>query len=367
MGTPDVTELLSDLIRVDSVTGSAGEGLVLDLVQAWYAGHAGSRVVRSPATTDGLLVVPARPSPRSSGPHLAFSCHADVVPTGAEGSWTTPPFQPHIAEGRLHGRGSSDMKAGLAAAMVAVARLHEQGLPVVLALSVGEESGCLGAPVLVDMLSAAGIDLGAVVIPESTANRIVLGHRGALWLRVETRGTSAHGSTPSAGRNAVLAMRDVLLRLDAVPLTAHPRLGAETLNVGTIAGGSVPNMVPDVCVVRVDHRVTEAASAARIPDWWRGRPDVADVTVELDLAPVWTDETDPWVASLPGRVAREPAAYFTDASVFVRSMPDVPMVVWGPGDPTRVHSVDESVSLDLLADAVLAYVSAGVRWAASPV
>lgn len=357
----EVTRLLSSLVRIDSTTGSPGESTVLDSVAEWFSNHPGTRIVRTGGAHDALLALPRIAGERPC-PHLVFACHADVVPVGDPDAWTSPPFVPTVDGDRLRGRGSSDMKAGLAAAMVAVAELHEAHVPAVLALSVGEELGSLGAPDVVDALSDAGIEVGAVVIPESTENRVVLGHRGALWLRVETRGLAAHGSTPSAGRNAVLALADVLTRIDEVPLGEHPSLGAETVNVGTIAGGSVPNIVPDSCVARVDHRVADPVSSERIRSWWRSQPDVADVRVELDLAPVWTREDHPWVSSLPSAVSTAPASYFTDASVFVRSMPDVPIVVWGPGDPRTVHTVDESVSLALLAEAAELFLSAGLRW-----
>jgi succinyl-diaminopimelate desuccinylase len=368
---PDVLALLRDLVAIDSTTGSPGEAEVLRRVAAEFDGSDGREAVpearvdlaHDPAGRPvALLVAPAVPSPAT--PLLVIAAHADVVPVTRASAWSTPPFTLTEVGDRLVGRGSSDMKSGLAAAVVAVRELLRGGAAVALAVSTGEEVGCLGAPALVELLE--GRRVGAVVIPESTGGEVVLGHRGALWLTVSTAGVAAHGSTPERGRNAVLDMVAVLGRLDELPLRDHPDLGRESVNVGVVAGGSVPNIVPDQCSVRVDHRVVSTDVSA-IVGWWRAQPEVVDVTVDLDLGAVWTRRDHPWLAELGAPVAERPAAYFTDGSVLVRSLPaDVPVVVWGPGDPTAVHAVDESVPTAAVHESVARLVEAGTAWASGP-
>lgn len=354
-------DLLAALIRVNSTSGSAGESEVLDYVRNWFTPRESSTVNLSKdhqGKLNGLLVLPTAHSNESV---LVFACHADVVPVGNSADWTSPPFKPTVNNGRLVGRGSSDMKSGLAAAMISIGHLHESAIPVALAVSTGEEIGSVGASTIVDLIRDAQMSAGAIVIPESTNNKVLLGHRGALWLSVETTGLAAHGSTPDRGQNAILSMARILTNVENIPLITHPQLGAETVNVGTIDGGTVPNIVPDRARIRIDHRVVDS-DLDRIVAWWREQPSVSCVSVDLALAPVWTAADDPWVRSLPSEVLSTPAAYFTDASVFTESMPAVPIVVWGPGDPTAVHSANESVDLALFEEAVRLYTDAGFDW-----
>lgn len=358
-----VLALTRDLVAIDSTSGSRGEADVLRLVAAVFADRPEAHVAVERSADGGpvaLLVTPAGHDPAT--PLLLFSAHADVVPVGDPGAWSSPPFEARLVGDRLVGRGTSDMKSGLAAAVVALRQLLPVGAAVALAVSTGEEVGCTGAPAVASLLEPWTV--GAVVVPESTDGEVVLGHRGALWLTVTTSGRAAHGSTPERGHNAVLDMVAVLGRLDGLPLGAHAELGAETVNVGVVAGGSVPNIVPDRCEVQVDHRVARD-DVEDLVAWWRDQPEVTGVTVDLDLAAVWTRRDHPWPATLGAPVSDRPASYFTDASVLVRSLPaDVPIVVWGPGDPTAVHTVDESVPVEAVVTAVQRFTTLGATWAA---
>lgn len=357
-------DLLVDLVRIDSTSGTPGEAdallFVAEVLRRECAGSGIVSIGYTPGgTPDAVAVVPAaRPE---SSPLLLFSAHIDVVPVNDHTAWTHDPFGAHIASGRLFGRGSSDMKSGLAAALVAVVELLREGRPVALAVSTGEEVGCRGAASVAELLREHPI--GAVIVPESTANEVVLGHRGALWLRVTTSGRAAHGSTPGLGVNAIEKAAAVIGRVSELPLLWHPQLGWESVNVGTIAGGSVPNIVPDRCVLDIDHRVIDD-DGARLTEWWMSQPEVSAVDTVLDLAPVWTSADDAWVRGLGAPVSERPASYFTDASVLVRSLPaGAPVVVWGPGDPAVVHTVDESVDLRAVEDARLHYLRVGRAWA----
>lgn len=355
--------LMRELVMIDSTTGSPGEATVVERVAAHFVG-CGAATIALRRGQDGAatsLVVTPTHGAGGSEPLLLFSAHADVVPVTDPAAWGSDPFGAAIDGDRVLGRGSSDMKAGLAAAAVAVRRLLEEGRAVGLAVSTGEEAGCLGAPQVNELL--AGNQVGAVVVPESTDGRVVLGHRGALWLTVRTAGTAAHGSTPERGRNAVLAMAAVLGRIADLPLRAHSDLGAESVNIGVIAGGSVPNIVPDKCEMKVDHRVV--GGGEHLLAWWRSQPEVVDVCVDLDLPAVWTRRDHPWLTALGAPVAREPASYFTDACVLGPALgPDVPVVIWGPGDASLVHAVGESVSIAAVHEVVHRYCDVGRRWGA---
>lgn len=360
MAASPVVTLLEQLVQIPSVSGSPAEREGLKFVEQWFQGSDESTAEFVDASDGRDACVLVMPAHVSDCRLLLFSAHIDVVPVTNGNEWSEDPFGARVVAGRLHGRGSSDMKSGLAAAMIAIRQLHAQGVPVALAVSTGEELGCRGASGVASALES--LTVGAVIIPESTGNRVVLGHRGALWLSVTTSGRAAHGSTPERGVNAILAMTEVLAGLPQIPLGAHEFLGAETANVGAISSGSVPNVVPDRCVIKVDHRLA-STDPQEMVNWWRDRPGVSDVGVDLLLDPVWTNIRDEFVAMLPGEVSAEPASYFTDASVLVRTLPPrTPVVVWGPGDASTVHSADESVEITSVESAVHMFTEAGRRW-----
>lgn len=336
----DVIELTSTLIRHNSTSGDPGEAAAL-LAVADLCRTAGLPV--RIGYDDGLPVALLAGHDRAV-PHLLFAVHVDVVPAD-RGTWSSPPFEPHVDAGRLYGRGASDMKSGLAAALIAVSEAGPEA-PVMLGVTTSEETGCRGAAALAELLGP--VQVGAVIVPESTGNHIALGHRGALWVTVRAEGMAAHGSTPGRGVNAIAALAAALVSVDDLPLQEHPMLGRESVNIGTIRGGSVPNIVPDACEAQIDMRTVGETGA--LLSAWRAMPGVAEVEVDLELDAVWTDPDHPFVRRLSTatgvEVLAEPVAYFTDAAVLSRGLPEgVPFVILGPGDPTAVHGSDESVSV----------------------
>jgi succinyl-diaminopimelate desuccinylase len=355
--------LLTSLVRIPSVSGSTSEALGLQAVADWFADCPESAAHVQEDEAGNAVSVTVLPQQRSQAPLLLFSAHIDVVPVGDPGNWARDPFSGELDAGRIYGRGSSDMKSGLAAAMVAVRRLHIDGVGAALAVSTREEVGCLGAPAVVTAL--AGVSIGAVIIPESTSNEVVLGHRGALWLRISTKGKAAHGSTPHRGENAIVKMTRLLSRIDKLPRGTHPHLGVESVNIGRIEGGSATNIVPDSCTILLDHRLSVSTNDDVI-SWWKSMPEVHAVHVDLSLDAVWTSESDSFVQLLPAPLADGPASFYTDASVLVRSLqPGTPFVIWGPGDPGVVHSMDEWVDLDAVSACAEWFYDTGARWADS--
>ncbi len=220
--------------------------------------------------------VVARLEGRRPGPAVHFNSHIDVVPVGA--GWTADPFGGEVKDGKLYGRGSCDMKGGLAASVVAVEALLESDLdlPGVLEISgtVDEESGGFGGVAYLarnGFFSKPRVD--HVIIPEPlNVDRVCLGHRGVWWAEVETCGRAAHGSMPFLGQCAVRDMGAVLERIERELI---PRLAARktnmpvvpdgarhsTLNVNSIHGGLPEDrdglpapIVPDSCRMVIDRR-----------------------------------------------------------------------------------------------------------------
>jgi succinyl-diaminopimelate desuccinylase len=354
----DVVGLVRELVGRTTVSGDAAAqrsllGALTEVLRE-RAPHLEVVEGRDPDHPWSLLRTPTDPARRQ----LLLACHVDTVPVPDPGAWSRDPFGAELDGGRVWGRGGSDMKAGVVAAAAALAAADPQA-PVALLLTSDEEIGSKGAAAAADAVADQAV--GAVVVPEATGNQVVLGHKGALWLAVRTAGRAAHGSTPERGHNAVLDLVAVLARAGgALPFRTDPFLGTETWNPGVVAGGTVPNVVPDRAEVVVDMRTVAAGD--ELLTWWRGQPEVADVDVRVDLPPVGTPADDPWVASLPATVLPTPATYFTDASVLGQVVGGAPIVVWGPGTPAVMHAVDEYVELAELEQAAAAFTDVVARW-----
>jgi succinyl-diaminopimelate desuccinylase len=284
---------------------------------------------------------------------IGFTGHLDTVPLGAQ-PWSVEPLAGAIVEGKLYGRGSSDMKSGVAAFVAACVELADSLVGtagVVLIITAGEETGCSGADALVRGKPQLP-PVGALVVAEPTGNRPLVGHKGALWLEAVTKGLTAHGSMPEEGVNAVYRAARAVTALQEFDFNVarHNVLGAPTLNVGTLNGGLNINSVPDRAVIGIDIRTIPGQSHAKIRDELTSYLG-ADVALDtlLDAQSVWTDPNNAWIQSVM-RNAREIAGvdtavggapYFTDASVLTPALGSPPTAIIGPGELTLAHQTDE--------------------------
>jgi succinyl-diaminopimelate desuccinylase len=354
----DVVGLVRELVGRPTVSGDAAAqrgvlGTVTDVLTA-AAPHLQVREGTDREQPWTLLTSATDPA----RPRLLLACHVDTVPAADPAGWQRDPFGAEEEDGRIWGRGGSDMKAGLVAAAAAVAGA-DPSVPVALLLTSDEETGSRGAAAAAG--AVAELAVGAVVVPEATGNRVVLGHRGALWVAVRTAGVAAHGSTPQRGHNALLDLVAVLGRARGeLPLSTEPFLGAETWNPGVLRSGSVPNVVPDRAEAVIDQRTV--GDGSDLLAWWRAQPEITDVEVLVDLPPVRTPPDDPWVARLPAPVEPSPATYFTDASVLAAVTGAAPIVVWGPGTPAVMHATDEYVEVAEVEQAVAALTAVLGSW-----
>jgi len=296
-------------------------------------------------------------------PPLAFNGHLDVVPAGAQ-EWKYPPFGGEISEGKVWGRGSSDMKGGIAAMLVAAKAVATSGLSlkgdlIFLATS-GEELDMMGAKSLTSRKDLAKAQ--AIIIAEPTDNEVVLTERGVFWPEFTTYGKTAHGSTPELGHNAIKDMMTLLLELEKteIPYEPHPVAGRFSMSINTINGGVKTNVVPDKCVATVDMRTVPGQDHEALLSQLDGivkRLEAkihnfkASIRITNDLPPADTSPDEPVVKRFledaqsvaPGvKVGKAPFA--TEAAVFVPSM-GVPTIIFGPGDPRLAHQPDEYVEI----------------------
>ena len=188
---------------------------------------------------------------------LCFTGHVDVVPLGAK-QWKMDPFAGDIRDGKLFGRGSSDMKAGVAAFVAATLAQVQNGKRfrrgITLVITAGEETGCQGA----FHLSQLGV-LGPsalLIVAEPSSNSPIIAHKGSLRLSVSAPGRSSHSSMPELGDNAINKVVEWVQRLNAFEFESfvHPLLGKTTASVTTIFGGQNINSVPDFAGFTIDFR-----------------------------------------------------------------------------------------------------------------
>jgi len=368
---PDPVELASRLIKIDTCNPPGNEQALADLLEPLLveAGFAVQRHDMSPGRCS--LVARLNWGPE---PPLLMTGHLDTVPQGSQ-PWRLNPFGGEVADGRLHGRGASDMKSGLAAMTVAAMGLAADPpsmAGLVLVFTASEENGCQGAELLVQTPEVLG-DAGAILVAEPTDNQPMLGHKGALWLKCCFQGLAAHGSRPDLGDNAIYKAVDAVARLASHELSApdHPILGQATLNVGTIKGGQATNLVPDSAEFTVDVRLTPGFS----PD--QAEAEVADllgdeVSLEriIGAGALWTESGDPWIERVldlltPEQSTRpQPGAvsYFTDGAALSRALGDPPCLILGPGEPGKAHVVNEDCTVDNIRRAAEYYLLIARDW-----
>lgn len=368
---PSVLELTRRLIRHNTINPPGNERPAAELV-----GHlledAGFSVGFSAFATGRTSLV-ARIGGSADKRPLCFTGHLDTVPLGGA-PWSCDPFAGDTAEDRLYGRGSSDMKSGVAAIVAAMLHLadHLQSGPgVVVVITAGEETGAEGAHHLADAGNLG--EAGAIVVAEPTGNYPLVGHKGALWLEGCTRGVTAHASMPECGENAIYKVARAVTTLESLVFdeAPHAMLGVPTVNVGTIQGGLNVNSVPDRAVVGIDIRTIPGQDRAALQAKLR---QVLGEDVELspvvDVDSLWTDPQAPWVREvfeiMEPLLGESPqprcASYFTDGAVLAPAYGDPPTVILGPGEPTLAHQTDEYCLVDRLEQAVEANVLIARQW-----
>ena len=365
-------ELTQALVRFDTINPPGNERLCAEHLGSILndAGFAVS--YHEFAETRTSLV--ARIGGDADAKPLCFTGHIDTVPLGAA-PWSVDPFAADIADGKLYGRGTSDMKSGVAAFVVAAIRLArelETGPGMVLIITAGEETGCEGAYHLAGLGNVLG-DAGAIVVAEPSSNLPFIGHKGALWLKAVANGLTAHGSMPELGVNAIYKAARTISQLEDFDFNVarHPVLGKPTLNVGTVHGGMNINSVPDRAEVGIDIRT--------LPDQDHG--DLCahlssylgdDIAVEpiVDVGSVWTDPAEDWMldvfdvmAEILGKMPEVcTATYFTDAAALTPAYGGPPTAILGPGEAAMAHQTDEYCVVDRIDQAVNAYVEIAKRW-----
>lgn len=381
MNQIEAKELLVEVLKIKTVNGNE-EVLATYLQRILEAeGFECEQVPYQPGRTS-LIVTYDSGQP---GKTLAFSEHLDVVPVG-ELEWEFDPFNPIEKDGKLYGRGSSDMKSGVAAMVVALIRLKQTGQlkkgRVKLLLTADEEDGVKGAR---DLTAKGYADhLDAIVIGEPTDLKVAPANKGVIWPTFRFEGKTAHGSRPHEGINAI---EQALLFIQAFKDELGPRLqsytddlvGQSSYSINAIHGGQAVNVVPDALELKIDIRTTADMDHLAIKQDLQALLDRLAAThpnfkgrfeVQSELLAVRTDPSHPFVQLVIDQVKTYRSADQvlmglsggTDASAFTVADPDMPIVICGPGAIGQAHQPDEFVYVDTYLQAIDLYQDIAVEY-----
>ncbi|MDQ3622228.1 MAG: M20 family metallopeptidase [Verrucomicrobiota bacterium] len=354
-------ELLQTLIRIPSVnpqgdpgTGEVGEKRIAEWL-AEYLESLGASVELREVLPGRPNVVARFPGGHPGKPRLLLAPHTDTVSVAG---MTIEPFAGELRDGRVWGRGASDTKGSMAAMLWALHTLRDR-LPassheVWFAGLMSEEAIQHGSKAL-----AREERFDFVIAGEPTGLDVVYTHKGSAFLQLRTRGRSGHGARPELGENAILKMLDVLdlirRELSAEFATLHdPVLGSPTINLGTIAGGSNTNIIPEACEATVDLRFIPAQWIPGFAEALASR--LRSVCPDLDLTlspapPLKSDPSHPLIRKLGEYGARPVGApWFCDACFFAEQ--GMPAIALGPGSIVQAHTQDEWIAVEDLENGV---------------
>jgi succinyl-diaminopimelate desuccinylase len=389
----ELIALTRDLVRIPSVyrpgQPDANERAVAAHVEQWMRKERFEVEVHE--------VAPGRPNvlgilgERDSGPTLLLGGHTDVVTEGDAALWTRAPFGGDLVDGKIYGRGSADMKSGLAAAMIAAAAVKRSGVDLggrlVVGALVDEEGDMIGAKHL--CTTPIGRELAAAIICEPEQNELCLEQRGVVWARVTAKGRMAHGAMPEAGVNPIAALGVLLGEAPALErrlrklcqksLHLRPPTVTPTVIQAPVQGVAQSNVIPSMAQATLDVRLTPG-------------PDVDAIAKELDATCQRAMEAVPgaevtWqavngfrlatqvdknealvkamiraVRQATGRAPKFGGVPGSTDGTILRMTLGIPIVTCGPGNRQIPHQVDEHVEVTELVEAARIYVASALNF-----
>lgn len=377
----EAMNFLKELINTNSVNPPGNEEEIAKIIAKKLKENGIESTLRSLGPNRAYLV--ARLKGKGTKKSLVLSGHMDTVPTG-DIPWEHEPFDAKEVNGCLYGRGTSDMKSGLAALAMAMIEIAKAKVTLegdlVLAATAGEEVDCLGAKAMIE--DGVLKDAGAMIIGEPSNGEIFVCHKGALWVEIVSYGKTAHGSMPDQGINAIDKMNvfiNALYSKFKFKYKEDAMLGAPTINLGTISGGVRTNVVPDMCRLQIDIRTVPGqnhqeilADIKKLLKEIEGTSDAKfDLNILNNLVAVGTSVEDPLIkialstaSELFNREYKPKGVrYYTDASTFVPGLGNkLPVLFYGPGNETMAHKPNEYVETSKYLDSIKFYKEVAMRY-----
>lgn len=383
------TAMLARLVAHRTVSSDSNLALIEDVRRYLESFGVVSRLVPNADGTKANLVATIGPAVAGGA---VLSGHTDVVPVEGQ-PWSSDPFALIERDGRLYGRGSSDMKGFIACALAAVPALVHAKLqrPIHLCLSYDEEIGCFGAPHAIELFGRELPQAALCIVGEPTMMRVVVGHKSSWVNRVSIVGREAHSSAPHLGANAIVYMGQFLGFLDSLQVELRAKGLADavpgvsfdppwtTLGIGLIHGGTAANIVARECALTWEFRALPGANpeaiyaqaAAKIAELdaaiKKEAPEASVSMTRYAAIPSLKPEIDGPAAklalALTGANRTETVAFGTEAGQFQAA--GISTVICGPGDIAVAHKTDEYTTRDQLAQCD-AFIAKLADWASRP-
>ncbi len=370
----EAARLLKRLVRIRSVNPGGDLWAGAEFINKWLSKNGiGSEMIEFHGVPNVLAAISGK---KHEGKTLLWNGHFDVVPT--EGNWSVDPFSGDERDGYLYGRGSCDMKSGIAAMMLAMKELNRtkdfKGKIVLTAVGdeeTGSVNGTLGL-----LRSGRLPHIDYAVVSEPTDLRVELGNRGLRWLEVTVRGLAAHAGRPYLGKNAISVMAKIVGDIDAIDFERiDDRFTSRktTVSCTMIHGGLKENIIPDLCKLTIDMRLLPGDNADSIMNMigsiTRAR-ESKDCSTDLQmLNVVWDpytisadeDVVTTLIDSYKHIIGKNPKITYKDACTdasHLSNVGSIPTVLFGPGNDKLSHKVDERVEIEKVAAAARIYCAA---------
>ena len=355
-----LVDLAAQLVAIDSVNpeliaGAAGERQIADFVSTWCE-HAGLDVELAGTPIRPSVIAIARGS--GGGRSLLLNAHLDTV--GVAGM--DAPFEPRIADGRLYGRGSYDMKGALAAILDAAAKVENLRGDVIVTAVADEELASIGTIAVLERVRA-----DAAIVVEPTELKLAVAHKGFVGFEIETHGVAAHGSRPHLGVDAIAKMGPVLVALKAFDEllhagAQHQLVGPGSIHASLIEGGQEFSSYPARCLLSGERRTIPGETIKQVETELRALAGEADLRLTVSREPFEAAGDDPFV-QLVGRIAEDTdpvgLSFWADSGLIAAA--GIPTVLYGPiGD--GAHAEVEWVDLDSLERVRDVVLSTAVEW-----
>ncbi len=354
----ELLDLLNQLISIPSVnpgldSSGTGERLLAEFVQDWAQKNGlKSRIIGE----DRASIVISNPEQHIGAPTVLFAGHLDTVGFGQ----MTDPTQPTRIGDQIHGRGAYDMKAGMAASLIAMRELKDNhSVNIIVAMVADEEFGSRGMEETLLVLPHADF----AIVPEITELQIGVAHKGFVWLQVDVIGKAAHGSRPDLGVDAIMSAGSVLVSLQELDASIrsrhHPLLGSPNLHASLISGGIEESTIPDKCRIILERRTLPGETSNSVLEEVQESVAqavsnldgvTANVTVIQDRNPLEIDPTNKLVETITQAAAAHGVnsspigvSYWADSALIADT--GVPTVLLGPSGE-GAHAQVEWVSAE---------------------
>lgn len=355
--------LLKEILAIPSVNGADNEGAVAEFIANYLKEKHIDAFVQQIDETHANIIAKLE---GKSSETVVWNGHLDTVPYGNTEEWNTDPSIPVEKNGRIYARGASDMKSGLAAMVYLLGEIGESGeKPEQTILFLGtcdEEKSGLGAEKILEEIDLSSGSL--LLIGEPTGCKLGVAQKGCIWAQLNISGKTSHGAYPEEGYNAVEYGMKIVCRIKKwVTEYEHRLLGTATAQVTMIQGGIAPNMTPDFAEILLDIRIVPGISAEDVEKKIKKicREEVEETNGEVKFEvriknarrAIEIAEEERWLKEFKAYLKQNDAEteeiginYFTDASILTKKESEIPVLLFGPGEPRLAHKPNEFVELE---------------------